>query len=235
MGDVLGYARVSTDDQDLEGQRQRLKKAGVNRMFEDVMSGTPFGADDQLGDVVKFATPKCCPHRRSQRGDPDATALAAVICGLSLASTEWPLSNTAKPIAATMCTTQIQASSLKRSRPRNCMFRIQVPVRSRHANGCLTFVNMRLTNRRAGIVGEGSPRTTEPSPMAIKTAITTGALPAVPPPTSPAVQPGQSQAAAPRVAKPAKPGVKAAAPTSSKRKQPIEPDWRPQGFQAGGP
>jgi DNA invertase Pin-like site-specific DNA recombinase len=42
MGHVLGYARVSTDDQDLEGQRQRLKKAGAIRIFEDIMSGRRF-------------------------------------------------------------------------------------------------------------------------------------------------------------------------------------------------
>jgi DNA invertase Pin-like site-specific DNA recombinase len=35
-------ARVSTDDQDLEGQRRRLKKAGAIRIFEDVMSGKRF-------------------------------------------------------------------------------------------------------------------------------------------------------------------------------------------------
>jgi DNA invertase Pin-like site-specific DNA recombinase len=42
MGHVLGYARVSTGDQDLEGQRQRLKKAGAIRIFEDIMSGRRF-------------------------------------------------------------------------------------------------------------------------------------------------------------------------------------------------
>jgi len=42
MPDVLGYARVSTDDQDLAGQRQRLQAIGALRIFEDVISGKTF-------------------------------------------------------------------------------------------------------------------------------------------------------------------------------------------------
>lgn len=38
-GDILGYARVSTADQDLSGQVTRLKEAGAIRVFEDVVSG----------------------------------------------------------------------------------------------------------------------------------------------------------------------------------------------------
>jgi DNA invertase Pin-like site-specific DNA recombinase len=42
MGDILGYARVSTTDQDLSGQRHRLVAAGAIRIFEDVISGSRF-------------------------------------------------------------------------------------------------------------------------------------------------------------------------------------------------
>ncbi len=34
-GDTLGYARVSTQDQDVSGQIARLKEAGAVRVFED--------------------------------------------------------------------------------------------------------------------------------------------------------------------------------------------------------
>nr|POE45835.1 transposon tn552 dna-invertase [Quercus suber] len=39
MGDVLGYARVSTGDQDVAGQTMRLEHAGAIRVFTDVRSG----------------------------------------------------------------------------------------------------------------------------------------------------------------------------------------------------
>ena len=39
MGDVLGYARVSTADQDVAGQTLRLEQAGAIRVFTDVRSG----------------------------------------------------------------------------------------------------------------------------------------------------------------------------------------------------
>ena len=42
QGDRLGYARVSTGDQDLAGQRRRLLEAGAIKVFEDVISGRRF-------------------------------------------------------------------------------------------------------------------------------------------------------------------------------------------------
>ena len=39
MGDVLGYARVSTGDQDVAGQTMRLEQAGAIKVFTDVRSG----------------------------------------------------------------------------------------------------------------------------------------------------------------------------------------------------
>lgn len=42
MVQTLGYARVSTQDQDLSGQIDRLEQAGAARVFEDVISGKTF-------------------------------------------------------------------------------------------------------------------------------------------------------------------------------------------------
>jgi DNA invertase Pin-like site-specific DNA recombinase len=39
MGDILGYARVSTGDQDVAGQSLRLTQAGAIKVFTDVRSG----------------------------------------------------------------------------------------------------------------------------------------------------------------------------------------------------
>lgn len=39
MADILGYARVSTGDQDVAGQTMRLTEAGAIKTFTDVMSG----------------------------------------------------------------------------------------------------------------------------------------------------------------------------------------------------
>lgn len=42
MGTILGYARVSTSDQDVSVQGIRLKAAGAIRIFEDIGSGRKF-------------------------------------------------------------------------------------------------------------------------------------------------------------------------------------------------
>ena len=38
---LLGYARVSTDDQDLALQRQTLREAGCRRLYEEKLSDHP--------------------------------------------------------------------------------------------------------------------------------------------------------------------------------------------------
>lgn len=39
MGDILGYARVSTGDQDVASQTMRLEQAGAIKVFTDIKSG----------------------------------------------------------------------------------------------------------------------------------------------------------------------------------------------------
>lgn len=56
MADILGYARVSTQQQDLDSQRARLKEAGSIRIFEDVISGKIFDRPG-LEALIAYARP----------------------------------------------------------------------------------------------------------------------------------------------------------------------------------
>ena len=54
MTDILGYARVSTGDQDVAGQKMRLTEAGAIRVFTDVMSGKSMDRPG-LKELLDFA------------------------------------------------------------------------------------------------------------------------------------------------------------------------------------
>lgn len=56
MSDILGYARVSTEQQDLDAQRFRLNEAGAIRIFEDVISGKVFKRSG-LDELIAYARP----------------------------------------------------------------------------------------------------------------------------------------------------------------------------------
>ncbi len=51
---LLGYARVSTEKQDLSSQVSRLQQAGVERIYQDVMSGKRFDRPG-LAEMMAFA------------------------------------------------------------------------------------------------------------------------------------------------------------------------------------
>ena len=55
-GDILGYARVSTVDQDVSGQRDRLEAFGAIRMFTDVISGDR-AKRPSLAELIDHARP----------------------------------------------------------------------------------------------------------------------------------------------------------------------------------
>jgi DNA invertase Pin-like site-specific DNA recombinase len=54
MGDILGYARVSTGDQDVAGQELRLRQAGAVKVFTDVRSGRSMDRPG-LGALLDYA------------------------------------------------------------------------------------------------------------------------------------------------------------------------------------
>ena len=56
MTNILGYARVSTQGQDLDSQKNRLEEAGAIKIFEDVISGKIFDRPG-LKELVAYARP----------------------------------------------------------------------------------------------------------------------------------------------------------------------------------
>jgi DNA invertase Pin-like site-specific DNA recombinase len=56
MTQILGYARVSTGDQDVAGQTMRLEEAGAAKVFTDVMSGKTMHRPG-LVDLLIYARP----------------------------------------------------------------------------------------------------------------------------------------------------------------------------------
>jgi DNA invertase Pin-like site-specific DNA recombinase len=56
MADILGYARVSTEQQDLDSQRHRLTEVGAIKIFEDVVSGKVFDRPG-LSELIEYARP----------------------------------------------------------------------------------------------------------------------------------------------------------------------------------
>lgn len=56
MGHVLGYARVSTGDQDVAGQTLRLEQTGALKVFTDVKSGKTMDRPG-LADLLAYARP----------------------------------------------------------------------------------------------------------------------------------------------------------------------------------
>ena len=56
VGDTLGYARVSTNDQNPDAQRDRLIESGAIRVFTDIVSGKRFDRPG-LAELIDHARP----------------------------------------------------------------------------------------------------------------------------------------------------------------------------------
>ena len=56
VGDTLGYARVSTHDQNPDAQSDRLIEAGAIRVFTDIVSGKRFDRPG-LAELINHARP----------------------------------------------------------------------------------------------------------------------------------------------------------------------------------
>ena len=77
MGEILGYARVSTGDQDVAGQTMRLTEAGAIKVFTDVRSDRTMEgsvANCQLWRVMLLARGLARAHAASSRSPTSWTA-----------------------------------------------------------------------------------------------------------------------------------------------------------------
>lgn len=57
MGKVLGYARVSTDTQDIQSQKEKLLTLGAVVVFTDTGSGSSLDGRDQLEAALRLLEP----------------------------------------------------------------------------------------------------------------------------------------------------------------------------------
>jgi DNA invertase Pin-like site-specific DNA recombinase len=57
MAKVLGYARISTDDQDIESQKAMLESLGAIVVFTDTGSGSSLDGRDQLEAAIRLLEP----------------------------------------------------------------------------------------------------------------------------------------------------------------------------------
>ena len=96
-GDILGYARVSTGEQNPDAQRDRLTEAGAIRVFTDVASGTRSDRPG-LAELIDHARPgdRLCVIRLDRLGrsrsapSPSASQSAARSAAGAIASSRTP-------------------------------------------------------------------------------------------------------------------------------------------------
>jgi DNA invertase Pin-like site-specific DNA recombinase len=85
---ILGYARVSTGDQDVAGQIMRLKEVGAIKVFTDVMSGKSMerpGLAELIAYARKGDTLAVVRLDRLGRSLAELLAIVETLCGQGIA------------------------------------------------------------------------------------------------------------------------------------------------------
>ena len=65
---LIGYARVSTLDQNLDRQRDALTKAGCERLFEEKKSGKAGTKHPEFEAALAYLWPRTCSSSGSSTG-----------------------------------------------------------------------------------------------------------------------------------------------------------------------
>lgn len=120
-----GYARVSTDDQDLTVQRAALKKADCNIILEEKVSGTTREGREKLELVIQLAnngdTIVCTRMDRLARSNKDFQNIQSELSkkGVSLEFTEQPIMNTGGALGDSWLTSWLPLLSSRHGLERN--------------------------------------------------------------------------------------------------------------------
>jgi DNA invertase Pin-like site-specific DNA recombinase len=120
----LGYARVSTEDQSLDIQREQLTAAGCKRIFEEKVSGKSTDVRDELQALLRFAvegdTIIVTKLDRLARSTLDMLNIVTALGkrGVKFKSLAEPWANTDSPAAELMLTVMAGIAQFERGRIR---------------------------------------------------------------------------------------------------------------------
>jgi DNA invertase Pin-like site-specific DNA recombinase len=120
----LGYARVSTEDQSLDIQREQLTAAGCKRIFEEKASGKSAIVRDELQALLRFAiegdTIIVTKLDRLARSTIDMLTIITGLAkrGVTFKSLAEPWANTDSPAAELMLTVMAGIAQFERGRIR---------------------------------------------------------------------------------------------------------------------
>mgnify|MGYP001287888342 CR=1 FL=1 len=121
---LIGYARVSTDDQTLDIQREKLREVGCKRIFEERVSGKSADVRTELQAALRFLEPgDTLIVTRLDRLARSTIDMLNIVTGLGkrevlFRSLAEPWANTDSPAAELMLTVMAGIAQFERGRIR---------------------------------------------------------------------------------------------------------------------
>lgn len=121
---LIGYARVSSESQSLEIQREQLKTAGCRHVFEEKVSGKDADARQELQAALRFVSEGdklvVCKLDRLARSTIDMLTIVTGLAqrGVKFQSLAEPWANTDSPAAEMLLTFMAGVAQFERGRIR---------------------------------------------------------------------------------------------------------------------